>query len=37
VTLGDRVGDQFDIPAGLAAGDRIVVDGGLFVQFMQSQ
>jgi cobalt-zinc-cadmium efflux system membrane fusion protein len=37
VTLGNRTGDQYVIPAGLAAGERIVVDGGLFVQFMQSQ
>jgi cobalt-zinc-cadmium efflux system membrane fusion protein len=37
VTLGYRTGDQYDIPAGLQAGDRIVVDGGVFVQFMQSQ
>ena len=28
---------QYDIPAGLKPGDRIVVDGGLFVQFMQNQ
>ena len=37
VTLGDRTGDQYEIPTGLQAGDRIVVDGGIFVQFMQSQ
>ena len=37
VTLGDRSGDQYDILAGLAAGDQIVVDGGIFVQFMQNQ
>jgi cobalt-zinc-cadmium efflux system membrane fusion protein len=37
VTLGNRTGDQYFIPEGLAAGERIVVDGGLFVQFMQSQ
>jgi len=37
VTLGDRTGDQFEIPSGLQAGDRVVADGGLFVQFMQSQ
>jgi len=37
VTLGDRVGDQFNILAGLQSGDKIVVDGGLFVQFMQTQ
>ncbi len=28
VTLGYRDGDQYDIPAGLKAGDQIVVDGG---------
>jgi cobalt-zinc-cadmium efflux system membrane fusion protein len=37
LTLGDRAGDQYDIAAGLKAGDQIVVDGGIFVQFMQSQ
>src|SRR6185437_13530387 len=37
LTLGDRVGDQYDITEGLEAGDQIVVDGGIFVQFMQSQ
>lgn len=37
ITLGDRVGDQFNILSGLQAGERIVVDGGIFVQFMQNQ
>lgn len=37
VTLGYRAGDQFEILTGLQAGDRIVADGGVFVQFMQSQ
>ncbi len=37
VTLGYRAGDQYDIPTGLNAGDRIVVEGGIFVQFLQSQ
>jgi cobalt-zinc-cadmium efflux system membrane fusion protein len=37
VSLGHRAGDQYDIPAGLKPGDRIVIDGGIFVQFMQSQ
>ena len=37
VTLGYRSGDQYDIPEGLQTGDRIVIDGGLFVQFMQNQ
>ena len=37
VTLAYRTGDQYDIAEGLKTGDDIVVDGGLFVQFMQSQ
>ena len=37
VTLGDRIGEQVDILTGLRGGERIVVDGGLFIQFMQSQ
>jgi cobalt-zinc-cadmium efflux system membrane fusion protein len=37
ITLGSRVADQYEIPTGLRAGDQIVVSGGLFVQFMQSQ
>jgi cobalt-zinc-cadmium efflux system membrane fusion protein len=37
VTLGYRAGDQYDIAAGLQAGDQIVVEGGIFVQFMQTQ
>jgi cobalt-zinc-cadmium efflux system membrane fusion protein len=37
VTLGYREGDQYDISSGLKAGDRIVVEGGLFVQFLQNQ
>jgi membrane fusion protein, heavy metal efflux system len=37
VTLGYRTDDQYDIPAGLQAGDQVVVDGGIFVQFMQNQ
>jgi len=37
VTLAYRTGDQYDITEGLKAGDEIVVDGGLFVQFMQTQ
>jgi cobalt-zinc-cadmium efflux system membrane fusion protein len=37
VTLGGQTGDQYDIPEGLEAGNQIVVDGGLFLQFMQNQ
>jgi cobalt-zinc-cadmium efflux system membrane fusion protein len=37
VTLGSRVGEQYEIKSGLAEGDQIVIDGGLFVQFLQNQ
>jgi cobalt-zinc-cadmium efflux system membrane fusion protein len=37
VSLGYRAGEQYDIPTGLKVGDRVVTDGGLFVQFIQSQ
>jgi cobalt-zinc-cadmium efflux system membrane fusion protein len=37
VTLGYRAGDQYEIVAGLQAGNQIVVEGGIFVQFMQNQ
>lgn len=37
VTLGPRIGDQYEVSDGLKPGERIVVDGGLFVQFMQNQ
>ena len=37
VTLGYRTGDQFEIVGGIQPGDQIVVDGGIFVQFMQNQ
>jgi cobalt-zinc-cadmium efflux system membrane fusion protein len=37
VTLGYRVGDQYQIAEGAHPDDQIVADGGLFVQFMQSQ
>ena len=37
VSLGDRTGDRYEITSGLAAGDKIVDDGGIFLQFMQSQ
>jgi len=37
VTLGYRADDQYHIAEGLKAGDRIVVDGAIFVQFMQNQ
>ena len=37
VTLGNRAGDQYEIPEGLHTGQQIVVDGAIFVQFMQNQ
>jgi membrane fusion protein, heavy metal efflux system len=37
VTLSYRTGDQYDIAEGLKAGEQIVVDGGISVQFMQNQ
>jgi len=37
VTIGSRIGDQYEAASGLAAGDRIVVDGALFLQFAGSQ
>ncbi len=37
VTVRSRTGDQYDIAVGLKSGNRIVVDGGIFIQFMQSQ
>ena len=37
VTLGYRSGDQYEIADGLKAGDQVVVDGGIFMQFMQAQ
>ena len=37
VTLGARVGDRYVIPEGLHPGDKVVVDGSIFLQFIQSQ
>ena len=37
VTLGSRVGDRFEISAGLTAGQHIIAEGGLFLQFAESQ
>lgn len=37
IVLGSRVGDRYEVLTGLAAGDRVVVEGGLFLQFMESQ
>ena len=37
ITLGSRVGDRYEIMAGLTAGEQVVIEGGLFLQFMQAQ
>lgn len=37
VNLGYRVGDRYEILTGLAAGDKVVGDGALFVQFAENQ
>lgn len=37
VTLGDQIGDSYDIVDGLKSGDRVVADGAIFVQFLQDQ
>ncbi|HZX72119.1 MAG TPA: efflux RND transporter periplasmic adaptor subunit [Rhodanobacter sp.] len=37
VTLGARVGDRFVISVGLHADDKVVVDGAIFLQFIQTQ
>ena len=37
VTLGRRVGDSYDISEGVKPGDRVVNEGGLFIQFIQNQ
>ncbi|HJU26098.1 MAG TPA: efflux RND transporter periplasmic adaptor subunit, partial [Rhodanobacteraceae bacterium] len=37
ISLGARVGDRYVIPEGLRAGDKVVADGSIFLQFIQSQ
>jgi membrane fusion protein, heavy metal efflux system len=37
VTLGGRVGNRVVIPQGLRAGDKIVVDGSIFLNFIETQ
>jgi len=37
ITLGARVNDQWQVTAGLIPGDKVVSEGGLFLQFAQSQ
>jgi len=37
VETGSRVGDRQEIKSGLAAGETIVVEGALFLQFAENQ
>jgi cobalt-zinc-cadmium efflux system membrane fusion protein len=37
ITLGTRVGDKYEATAGLAAGDQVVAEGALFLQFAETQ
>jgi membrane fusion protein, heavy metal efflux system len=37
VSLGTRIDDHYVIPRGLTAGDRVVVEGSIFLHFIQTQ
>jgi membrane fusion protein, heavy metal efflux system len=37
IDLGNRVGDNYEVTSGLKAGDQLVTDGALFLQFAESQ
>ena len=37
ITLGNRVGDSYEIASGLANGDQVVAEGALFLQFAETQ
>lgn len=37
IDLGTRVGDKYEITSGLNAGDQVVADGALFLQFAETQ
>ena len=37
IDLGTRVGDKYEVTSGLAAGDQVVTEGALFLQFAESQ
>jgi len=37
VTLGAHVDDRYEILKGLAPGDRVITEGGLFLQFAENQ
>jgi cobalt-zinc-cadmium efflux system membrane fusion protein len=37
IDLGSRVGDKYEVMSGLNAGDQVVTEGALFLQFAESQ
>ncbi len=37
VVVGSRVDDRFEIASGLAGGDHVITEGGLFLQFAEAQ
>jgi cobalt-zinc-cadmium efflux system membrane fusion protein len=37
ITVGYRVDDRYEVLTGIAAGDKVVADGALFIQFAESQ
>ncbi len=37
VDIGSRVGDNYEVTSGLKAGDQVVAEGALFLQFAESQ
>ena len=37
ITRGHRVDDHFEVTSGLVAGDQVVAEGALFIQFAESQ
>lgn len=37
ITLGSRLDGRYEVTDGLAAGDRVVTEGGLFLQFAETQ
>jgi cobalt-zinc-cadmium efflux system membrane fusion protein len=37
ITYGYRVGDGYEVTSGLSAGEKVLTDGALFIQFAESQ
>jgi len=37
VTLGNRVGSDYEVRDGLKEGEKLIAEGGLFLEFAQSQ